>query len=112
MGKPVVGDIVVVPFPNTDLTPGKRRPALVVADLFGDDLILCQITSQPHNDRFAIPITARDFMKGQLAQNCFARANRLFTIDSNVILYTAATLSRTKINEALNAVRSLFVPLA
>lgn len=40
MGKPVVGEIVVLPFPQTDLKAGKRRPALVIAELVGDDLIL------------------------------------------------------------------------
>ena len=33
MGKPVIGKVVVLPFPHTDLQVGKRRPALVVADL-------------------------------------------------------------------------------
>ncbi len=46
MGKPLVGEVVVLPFPQTNLQAGKRRPALVVANLMGDDLILCQITSQ------------------------------------------------------------------
>lgn len=41
----VKGDVVVVPFPFSDLTKAKRQPALVIADLEGDDLILCQITS-------------------------------------------------------------------
>lgn len=54
MGKPVVGDVVVLPFPQTNLQPGKRRPALVVADLAGDDLILCQITSQARSDAYSI----------------------------------------------------------
>jgi mRNA interferase MazF len=46
MGKPLTGEVVVLPFPQTDLQAGKRRPALIVCDLPGDDLILCQITSQ------------------------------------------------------------------
>ncbi|HIL71425.1 MAG TPA: type II toxin-antitoxin system PemK/MazF family toxin, partial [Verrucomicrobia bacterium] len=50
MGKPVIGEVVVVPFPQKNLKDGKRRPALVVADLIGDDLILCQITSQARTD--------------------------------------------------------------
>jgi len=33
----------------SNLQAGKRRPALVVADLPGDDVILCQITSQSRN---------------------------------------------------------------
>jgi len=46
MARFVVGDVVIVPFPFSDLTQTKRRPALVVAGLSGEDLILCQITSQ------------------------------------------------------------------
>ena len=46
MAEFVRGDVVVVPFPFSDLSQAKRRPALVVAELTGDDLILCQITSQ------------------------------------------------------------------
>ncbi len=46
MAKFVRDDVVVVPFPFSDLTQTKRRPALVIAPLAGNDVILCQITSQ------------------------------------------------------------------
>ena len=39
------GDVVVLPFPFSDLSQSKRRPALVAANLEGDDIILCQIGS-------------------------------------------------------------------
>jgi hypothetical protein len=39
----------------------KRRPALVIAVLQGDDVILCQITSQTVADRYAITIGMDDF---------------------------------------------------
>ena len=45
MARFVKGDVVVVPFPFSDLSQSKRRPALVITELTGDDLILCQITS-------------------------------------------------------------------
>ena len=58
------GDVVVVPFPFSDLTEAKRRPALVLAELDGDDRILCQITSQQFSDRYAVPINESDFEEG------------------------------------------------
>ena len=51
MGRFVKGDVVVIPFPYSDLSAGKKRPALVVPCLDGDDVILCQITSQIISDR-------------------------------------------------------------
>lgn len=56
MEKFVKGDVVVVPFPFSDLTEAKRRPALVLAELDGEDRILCQITRQQFRDRYAAPI--------------------------------------------------------
>ena len=56
MARFVRGDVVVVPFPFSDLTQTKRRPALVLKDLPGEDLILCQITSQTVRNAAALLI--------------------------------------------------------
>ena len=37
MGRFVKGDVVVIPFPYSDLSASKKRPALVVTSLDGDD---------------------------------------------------------------------------
>ena len=68
MARFVKGDVVVVPFPFSDLSQTKRRPALVMASLHGDDLILCQITSQAVKDSYAVAITESDFADGGLKQ--------------------------------------------
>ena len=68
MARFVKGDVVVIPFPFSDLTRAKRRPALVIAELEGDDLILCQITSQQIRDRYAVSIEENDFETGTLMQ--------------------------------------------
>ena len=71
MGKPLVGEVVVLPFPQTNLEAGKCRPALVVADLPGEDLVLCQITRQPRNDGFSVPLLVTDFEHGRLGHGQF-----------------------------------------
>lgn len=92
MAKPVKGAVVVVPFPFSDLTQSKRRPALVVADLPGDDLVLCQITSQDRGDADALPLGLSDFAGGGLHRASFVRPGRLFTADCALVLSVAGTL--------------------
>ena len=94
MEKFVKGDVVVVPFPFSDLTQAKRRPALVVSVLEGGDLILSQITSQFVKDRYAISIEGKDFEEGDLKQKSNIRPNRLFTADSHIILIELGVLRK------------------
>lgn len=108
MGKPLIGDVVVLPFPQTNLQAGKRRPALVVADLAGDNLILCPITSRFHSDGLSIPLAVADFAHGRLAVDSFIRPNRLFTVERSVILYAAGKVNDSKLREARAKIRDLF----
>ena len=101
MGKFVKGEVVVVPFPFSDLSANKKRPALVVAALSGDDVILCQITSKTISDSYAVPLANTDFKTGTLHQDSNIRLNRLFTTDSNIILYRAGVLTPSKIKEVV-----------
>ena len=102
MAKFVKSDIVIIPFPFSDLTQNKRRPALVISILDGDDVILCQITSQNVKDKYAIPIKDGDFKSGELKQVSNIRPNRIFTADRHIILYKAASLKVKKFNEAVD----------
>jgi len=85
----VKGEVVVIPFPFSDLSGSKKRPALVLADLPGDDIILCQITSQQSKDTFAVPISASDFVTGGLPVPSNIRTSRIFTADKGIIVRKA-----------------------
>lgn len=108
MGKPVAGEVVIIPFPQTDLRAGKRRPALVLVDLPGDDLILCQITTRARSDDSSIALEASDFERGQLSHPSFIRPQRLFTAEQRVVLYSAGKVRPTKLDEVLAKARALF----
>ena len=103
----VKGDVVVVPFPFSDLSNAKRRPALVVADLKGDDLILCQITSQQVRDDYAIELTEEDFQFGSLKKESNIRPNRIFTADKGIILYRVGRLREKKLEEVIAKIISI-----
>ena len=110
MGTFVKGDVVVIPFPFSDLSNVKRRPALVLTKLKGDDVILCQITSIEKSDGYSIQLDDTDFVSGSLKKKSNIRPNRLFTAESNIIIYSAGKLSQTKIknitNKVINIIRS------
>jgi mRNA interferase MazF len=108
VGKPVVGEVVVIPFPQTDLKAGKRRPALVLVDLPGDDVILCQITSRARSDESSVALDVADFESGKLNQPSFIRPQRLFTVDQGVVLYSVGKIRATKSSEVLAKARALF----
>ena len=100
----VKGDVVAVPFPFSDLSTVKRRPALVVAAAGGDDVILCQITSQQIRDRYAIGIVEMDFMEGTLQKPSNIRPNRLFSASVDLILYRAGHLNDQTITSVVDRI--------
>ncbi len=104
MARFVKGDIIVVPFPFSDLTQTKRRPALVISALEGNDLSLCQITSQSVRDNYAILLDDKDFNTGSLKQSNYIRPNRIFTADNHIVLYRVGDLKLDKINEIIEKV--------
>jgi len=107
--KPVAGEIVVIPFRGGNSSGEKRRPALVIADLPGADLILCQITSRAHWDSFAVPLDNSDCERGEIGQPCFIRPQRLFTVEQHVILKSAGKVTPQKFDEVFKKARSLFI---
>lgn len=89
MAKFVKGDVVVIPFPFSDLSQSKRRPALVLAVL---------------QDDYAIPVDENDFESGSLNQESNIRPNRLFTADNHIILYAIGNIKIVKLNQVIDKV--------
>ena len=104
MERSVKGDIVVIPFPFSDLSEAKRRPALVIAVLEGEDLVLCQITNQTLKDSYSIPLCDDDFNQGGLRKESNIRPNRLFTADRSIVLYKIGALKATKLRQIISKV--------
>jgi mRNA interferase MazF len=97
----VKGDVVVLPFPFSDLSQAKRRPALVVAEAGGNELLLCQITSQAIRDRHTVALNTADFESGSLNKQSNVRPNRIFTADAGLVMCSAGHLLTTKTGEVV-----------
>lgn len=104
----VKGDVVVLPFPFSDLSISKNRPSLVVVNLKGEDIILCQITSQSRDDLDAIELKQENFQQGSLNIDSWIRPSRLFTADISIIKYKTGTLKQEKIKEVEEKLCEIF----
>ena len=107
------GDGVLVPFPFTDLSAAKQRPAIIIsADLFNrsrPDCVLAAITSQ-------IPVTvARDEMLlavddlqcAGLPKSSLVRCGKVITIQQTLIRKRPGVLPPATVRTVLNDVRSV-----
>jgi mRNA interferase MazF len=103
----VKGDIVVIPFPFSDLSGSKRRPALVLANLRGDDILLCQITSRHSNDTSAVALNPTGFITGSLPVDSYIRPMRIFTADKNIIIRKAGTITRVLADKVIDDIVSI-----
>jgi mRNA interferase MazF len=101
MGTPSVGDVVIIPFPYSDLSQSKRRPALVLAGVGRGDFVLCQITSKQYDDPHALSLNESDFLSGSLRRDSFIRIGKLFTANKTLIAGIAGHLESAKIAEAI-----------
>lgn len=77
--------VVLVPFPFSDLSTRKLRPALVLADAGRGDWLLCQITSKAYGDPNAVELVAADFEAGGLQIVSQARPLKLFTAHESLL---------------------------
>ncbi len=108
MGKFVVGDIVVVSFPFSDLSGQKLRPALIIACAEFDNLILCQITSKPYTSKLAIKIESSDFIQGALPIKSYVRPDKTFTAEPTIVRKIVGTLDRPVTQAILQKVQAQF----
>ena len=100
------GDIVLIPFPFTDLTTIKTRPAVVVSvERFQKeigDFTVAMITSVPHSTSYDCEI--RDWRAANLVSPSWIRA-KLVTLDPKLVRYKPGKLTNGDLVEAEKIIR-------
>lgn len=104
------GEVVLVPFPFSDLSQSKVRPAVCLADAGRGDWILCQITSNPYGDQAAVALDADDFKSGGLSLASFARPGKLFTAHAALIVRSVGILTSVAFARVVSSVVAIIQP--
>ena len=86
-------EIVIIPFPYSDLTATKQRPALIISNEklnLSEDRICCLITSNTPQEGILLNQSIED---GNLPFKSWVKPHRLFTVSENVIRKKVGTIS-------------------
>lgn len=100
-------NIVLIPFPYSDLTLSKKRPALIISNEKinkTQDRICCLVTTQSHKSDLLI--SKNSFEEGTLPFKSFVKPHRIFTIHEGIIIKKLCSINNSfhnKVIEKLNA---------
>ena len=112
MVAPSAGEVILVPFPFSNLSQSKVRPAVCLANAGRGDWVLCQVTSSPYGDPSAVPLGAADFASGGLLVASVARPGKLFTANGGLMVRSVGQLNGAALDRVLDAVIGLLRPPA
>lgn len=104
MATPSRGSVVLIPFPFSDLSQSKLRPAVVLAPSGKENWILCQVTSKQYTDQKAVELSNQDFQIGSLRVGSFARPGKLFTANDSLIISEIGRLKVKILNSIVTSV--------
>ena len=107
------GAVVLIPFPFTDLSASKVRPAVIVSKHNeGDDVVVAFISSQkpPRLHRFDVLIAddGHGFASTGLKTTSVIKAAKLATLDKKIILGELGALNPKNINVVCKKLGLLF----
>jgi len=99
-------DIVVVPFPFTDKSSEKRRPAVVLSSLSPHHTILSMITST-HLEPWKSDVSIEYWKEAGLTTSSRIRF-KIFTLDQTLILKTLGSLHTRDQSKLVHILRDIF----
>ena len=108
------GDVVLIPFPFTDLSGSKQRPALIVspdsANASRDDIVVVAITSHvpEHLAPDEIMLSLPDATASGLLKASMVKVSKLVTIHRDLVRKKIGTLPPPKLRMVLDKLQEMF----
>ena len=102
-----IGQIVLASFLFSDLIGKKLRPCYIVGISEFDDIILCQITSQPYQSKRAVSLLVTDFKKGTIVSDSYIRPDKLATLDIKLVKQVLGTVTDEKSEQVKQVLKNI-----
>ena len=106
------GDIVLVPFPFTDLTSSKSRPAFVISDgryyASSRDVIVLGVTSNLSNAAHSVMMKDSDLLRGKLKATSRIKADKVATLEQSIVRRVVGRAKPVLLGHVMREFLSLF----
>lgn len=103
-----VAEMLIIPFPYTDLSASKMRPALIITNINNDDYIMAQITSKSYDDQFSIKISNDDLSYGNLLNDSYVKFSKIFTANNHIISKSIGKVKPEKYHSVIKSLIDMF----
>lgn len=100
------GDIILLPYPYSDLSHTKQRPAVIISknSINKQTYIVAKITSVIRGDNFSFPFDPADIDR-ELKYESEVRTNEVFTVNPVIIIKKFASFNRGAIKRLTECVK-------
>jgi mRNA interferase MazF len=96
-------EIVLIPYPFSNLEEKKVRPAIVISNNAfnkkSDDCLLAPLTSIIKDEPYSILIDQKDLYSGKLIRISRIRLDKLFVIEKDKVVFKIGILSEQTFNK-------------
>ena len=101
------GDVVLVPFPFTDLSGDKLRPAIVLASI-ENDVVVVFMTSRPAKKQDAMEILIRADSQNNLKTDSSVKCSKIATLDHKMIIGKLGSIKNVHLKEIDTIIKKIF----
>ena len=105
-------DIVLLPYPFTDLERTKVRPALVVSNdslnKKSNDCVMLPLTSVIKDEPYSIIINQDDLSSGKLLKQSCIKINKIFTVEKRLIVMKIGALNNITFGKIKSELMKVF----
>lgn len=103
------GEIIIVPFPFSDLSSIKNRPVLIISKSNNsEDIITCGITSNLKDSKNSVLIDDSSLEYGKIPKKSLIKVDKLFTLDKSIVKKKVARVNKETFNQVKKVLDSLF----
>ncbi|MBI2669398.1 type II toxin-antitoxin system PemK/MazF family toxin [Candidatus Woesearchaeota archaeon] len=104
-------DLLLLPFPYSDLSGSKVRPVLVVSnDLFNtsQDLIVCCVTSNISKDFYTVLLDQHSLEQGTLHDICCVKVENIAKIEKSKVIKKIGRINKETFQKIVQKLHELF----